>query len=61
MCFVDIHTFLYFIQESNAAVEETNKNLEIFKLETALHKQAESFTNIVNEKDDQIVKVRMYI
>ena len=46
-----------FLKEKIATVEEANKDLEIFKLERELEKQAESFTEILNEKDLEITKV----
>ena len=39
--------------------EEANKNLEIFKLERELEEQAKSYTDVLNEKDVEITKVRM--
>ena len=38
-------------------VEEANKDLAIFEMENALQEQAESFTNSLNKKDDEITKV----
>ena len=45
-------------QESTAAAEEANKNMAIFELERSLEQQARSFTNIINEKDAEILKVQ---
>ncbi|XP_065903585.1 putative leucine-rich repeat-containing protein DDB_G0290503 isoform X3 [Dysidea avara] len=40
------------------AVQDVNKNMAIFQLEQSLHGDAESFTNILNEKEDQISKLQ---
>ena len=50
-----------FIQEPDVDIQEVNKGMEIFKLEKELDEQARSFTNTLNEKDDEILKVHMCI
>ena len=42
-------------------MQDVNKNMAIFQLEQSLHGDAESFTNILNEKEDQISKVCVLI
>lgn len=39
-------------------MEEANKNMAIFELERSLEQQARSFTDIINEKDAEILKVQ---
>ena len=56
------HAYMHFytyilIQESSAEIEDINKNMAIFKLETELDEQAKSFTATLNAKDAEMDKV----
>ena len=53
-----MHFYTYIlIQESSAEIEDINKNMAIFKLETELDEQAKSFTATLNAKDAEMDKV----
>ena len=59
-----MHFYTYvLIQESmaSAEIEDINKNMAIFKLETELDEQAKSFTATLNAKDAEMNKVRILI
>ena len=57
--YYDIMNTTYIAQETDI-VQDGSKSMAIFKLEKALQQQTDSYTNLLNERDDQINKVSIY-
>lgn len=49
------------MQDEADDVQDVNKDMAIFQLEQSLQTDAESFANVLNEKEDQISRVRVWV